>query len=251
MGWELYLAFGLAVLFFTIGFLVGDNVLFRRLTTLYSVSFLLISVGSVLGNSNLVLSSLLNISGYLMFIPIFYINYKLVKSYRSSVNKAYIDPLTGVYNRIFFDEVLSSRVEDYERLNVSYTVFFVDVDDLKHVNDNFGHEAGDKLLSEVGKFLKSSFRMDKDAVVRYGGDEFVIVAETGACVHALNILHRIEANLVSLQNHLNFPISLSIGFACYPEDGKDLKKLIKMADERMYNIKREKKRKTGNVSDLR
>ncbi|MEN3028593.1 MAG: GGDEF domain-containing protein [Aquificaceae bacterium] len=250
MGWEVYPVLGLAVLFLASGFLFGDNPLFRRLAILYSVSFLLISAGYYLRGYLSNLSVLFNISGYLMFIPVFYINYRLVKSYRKSMDRMYVDPLSGVYNRLFLEEVLSSIVLDYERLNNRYVVLFVDVDNLKQINDSFGHSAGDKLLTEVGKLLKSSLRAGRDAVVRYGGDEFLIVAEVNTCANALSIVQRIEAEVSAVRSSLGIPVSLSIGFACYPEDGKDFKQLIKLADERMYNIKSSNK-KLKDVSDIR
>ncbi|MCS7195760.1 MAG: GGDEF domain-containing protein [Aquificaceae bacterium] len=242
MGWEVYLILGLAVIFFTSGVLFGDNLLFRRLAVLYSLSLLLISTSYLFHEHPSTLSSLLSLSGYLMFLPVFYINYRLVKSYRKSVDRMYIDPLSGVYNRLFLEEVLSPIVLDYQRLNNKYAVLFVDVDDLKQINDNFGHGMGDRLLAEVGKLLKSSLRAGKDFVVRYGGDEFIIVAEVNTCANTLNMLQRIESEVSAVQSSLGIPISLSVGFACYPEDGKDFKQLIKLADERMYNVKSRNKK---------
>ncbi|MCX7735058.1 MAG: GGDEF domain-containing protein [bacterium] len=127
---------------------------------------------------------------------------------------------------------MKKEAEMHQKLGIRYVVFFLGLDNFKQVNDTMGHEAGDRILSEFGG-LKSILRKDKDKLVRYGGDEFLIFAEVSSCGEAISIAHRIENHLQGLNGTY-----LSMGFACYPEDGHDLAQLIRLADGRMYQMKR-------------
>lgn len=248
MSWEVYLTVGLAVLFLSIGFGV-DNQLFRRLSLLYSTAFLLLSASKYVEGQAIFVNKVMNVFGYVLWLIIFYINYRLVVLERKEENSKYIDPLTGAKNRAYFEEVLKEKAANFERLNIRYVVFFLDMDNLKYINDNFGHDVGDKALSELAKAMKDSIRKDKDILVRLGGDEFVLVSPVGACADALIIVNRIENTLMVSSKELPFPISVSVGFACFPDDGKDFHELLKIADKRMYEIKYS--RKSGNVSGIR
>ncbi len=144
--------------------------------------------------------------------------------------KSLKDGLTNVYSRKFLS-VFANKFMD--KLN-SFIVVFLDLDNFKYVNDNFGHEEGDKVLKKVGNILKNSFRSD-DFIIRYGGDEFIVIA-TNVNENMLNRLtKRVE------KAFKKYGISISYGTSLYPQEGKSLKDLIFLADQRMYEQKKAKK----------
>jgi len=150
------------------------------------------------------------------------------------------DRLTGLYNRQYLEDYASQAMDRIKRHKTQLILIFIDIDNFKYVNDTFGHEDGDKVLQEVSKIFKDSFRK-YDVVVRYGGDEFVVFLEERQYDEALikslldNITKRIEVSLAK------FKISASYGCAIAPQEAQTLKELLPLADERMYAHKRAKK----------
>jgi diguanylate cyclase (GGDEF)-like protein len=152
--------------------------------------------------------------------------------------KAIKDPLTHLYNREYLNDIGKKLLEEAKRENLTIAVIFIDINNFKPVNDIFGHEKGDEVLKEVAKELKSSFR-SYDVVVRYGGDEFVVLFKVPQEKFNLNdILDSVDKRI---RNKLKkYKISLSYGIATTKESF-DLDKLIELADERMYEDKKRKK----------
>lgn len=145
------------------------------------------------------------------------------------------DPLTGLYNRRYFDEVYRQEVERAHRYGMPLTVAMIDIDDFKRINDTRGHRAGDAVLEAVGMVLRD-VRVS-DIAARYGGDEFVVMMPntlmSGACVVAERIA-RAARETVSADTPEG-GIALSIGLADSTEGYFDL---LERADERMYREKR-------------
>jgi diguanylate cyclase len=161
-------------------------------------------------------------------------------SARHYFTMANFDQLTGLPNRSMFLDRLDRAVLKAERNNAGLAVAFIDVDHFKAVNDSKGHAAGDKLLQEVAQRLRDSVRRS-DTAARLSGDEFIAVLEE---VHSEADVTRIAAHIrkamaepVDLSGHAHH-ISLSIGFALYPQHGNDAESLLKAADEAMYAAKR-------------
>ena len=150
------------------------------------------------------------------------------------------DKLTGLYNRQFLEEYVQQAIDRMQRHQNVLILIFVDIDNFKYVNDTFGHDEGDIVLKEISKIFQDIFRK-YDVVVRYGGDEFLILLEEKiydeVSVKALleQMVQRVEESLSK------FKISASYGCATAPKEAKDLKGLIAIADERMYSHKRSKK----------
>jgi diguanylate cyclase (GGDEF)-like protein len=145
------------------------------------------------------------------------------------------DQTTSLPNRRFLEEQLHGR----RPTNALTAIFFIDLDGFKHVNDGYGHEVGDRLLREVGARLRAIVR-GEHVVARYGGDEFVIVADVANPDAATEIAERIRARLAeryeSIPAHL--PLSASIGLALADgsmQVGTD--QLIRLADQAMYAAK--------------
>lgn len=150
------------------------------------------------------------------------------------------DALTGLPNRSYLNDVLQYTVRQARRRNSLIAVLFLDVDDFKDVNDSFGHDAGDQLLSWIARRLEFQLR-NEDIVVRFGGDEFVILlpriddAEYASVV-ARRVLAAVrEPYMIANQR---FRPSVSIGIAVYPEAGREASDLLRDADAAMYDAKR-------------
>ncbi len=149
------------------------------------------------------------------------------------------DPVTMLPNRAAFDRRLRDEIGRAQRYGRELSVVLFDVDRFKSVNDQFGHPAGDQALLQVARALKSSLRQS-DAIFRYGGDEFAAVCpETSGEVIA-HVLRRLESNLrvPGIEAHLSRQLGLSWGAASFPADAVEEGKLIRIADERLYDCKR-------------
>jgi diguanylate cyclase (GGDEF)-like protein len=150
------------------------------------------------------------------------------------------DPLTGLYNRYYLNKVLDQEVKRSKRYHHSIAFLMIDVNRFKEVNDRYGHQMGDQILREVAVLLCETVR-ETDVVVRYGGDEFLIVLiETNGEVDSIK---RRIAKKVALLNENNgqvdFPVTLSIGNASWnPQDHKSVEEILSEADRRMYKNKK-------------
>jgi len=156
------------------------------------------------------------------------------------------DPLTKLYNRNYLEdyaEKIFNRIKRHK--NSELALIFIDLDNFKQVNDIYGHEAGDKVLKEVSKILQEIFRK-YDIVVRYGGDEFLILIED-LNFNEENIRNLLDEMVKRIEQSLEkFKISASYGIAIAPREADNLKDLIFLADERMYKQKIARKKARGN-----
>ncbi len=155
-----------------------------------------------------------------------------------------IDSLTGLYNRRGFFRHAEHQMKIARREKNRLTLVFADVDDLKSINDTWGHGEGDKALVETAAFLKTVFR-ESDIIARVGGDEFVVLALENGGRDAASGLVRLSANLEAYNASRNnvAPLSISTGAACYqPEQPCSIDELLARADKLMYKQKGEKRR---------
>ncbi len=148
------------------------------------------------------------------------------------------DPLTKVFNRRYLDEVITKDVQRADRLGTVLTLVMIDVDDFKDVNTRFGHLMGDRLLNEVANVLRSTFR-GSDTIVRYGGDEFLLILESPREQDAVKSLDRLTANIAAWNaaNTLDYKMGLTWGVARY-EKGKRIEEVLDEADRRMLGAKK-------------
>jgi diguanylate cyclase (GGDEF)-like protein/PAS domain S-box-containing protein len=150
------------------------------------------------------------------------------------------DPLTGLPNRVLFNDRLTQAISLAVRQDKQLAVMFVDLDQFKKINDSLGHSVGDKLLQSVAERLVNSVRRT-DAVSRHGGDEFVVLLsqiehEEDAAVSARKILRALA--VPHTVDNKNLDISVSLGVSTYPSDGPDVENLINKADTAMYEAKK-------------
>ena len=159
--------------------------------------------------------------------------------------QAITDELTSLYNYRYFINILEREVYEAERYNKSLTVLIIDLDDLKIVNDTFGHPIGDQLLKSVAKIISASVRKS-DIVARYGGDEFGVILpgtdKEGGLTVANKIRENIKAIHLDMENIKNrLLLTASIGIASFPDDANNWEKLVVEADKAMYIAKEEGK----------
>jgi diguanylate cyclase (GGDEF)-like protein/PAS domain S-box-containing protein len=149
---------------------------------------------------------------------------------------AYYDQLTGVANRALFDKYADLYLSRAARNGCMLGLVFVDVNEFKQINDTYGHNTGDKVMTRVAAILTESMRQD-DVVCRYGGDEFlVLLPDIAEPFDDQNIVRRIGENKKRplIQDGFEIDLSLSIGVSLFPRDGRTINDLIAKADERMY-----------------
>jgi len=149
-----------------------------------------------------------------------------------------IDDLTGLHNIRFLREQLARELARSRRSEQPLSILMIDVDDLKYVNDRFGHRAGDKLLKRLGQAIGRVIRLS-DIVVRYGGDEFVVLLPAATAEAAYEVAKRVAhsiAKLAPIQGELQ--ATVSTGIASYPEDGVTQDELLHAADEAMFRAKK-------------
>jgi len=149
------------------------------------------------------------------------------------------DNVTGLYNRSFFADSLEHALAQAERHARGVALLFMDVDRFKQINDTLGHAAGDRSLRAIGERISASVR-DSDIVARLGGDEFVALIEnlgTPAALHQLaeKIIAAV-AQPLQLENG-ELVLSVSIGVAVWPTDGRDAPTLMRNADTALYRAK--------------
>jgi diguanylate cyclase (GGDEF)-like protein len=157
----------------------------------------------------------------------------------SLAEMAYQDPLTGLANRHKFEEYVKELLAKASRYGGKFALIMIDLDHFKNINDTIGHDAGDYLLQIVAERLKGAVR-DTDLIARLGGDEFaLVISELRKLDEVVSIAKKILTALLApilIKNH-EFYVTTSIGISVYPDDGKELKKLLKNADLALYRAK--------------
>lgn len=155
-------------------------------------------------------------------------------------SEASIDPLTGCYNRRTFSHYISHELANVSRHGGEIAVIMFDLDHFKRVNDTYGHQAGDQVLSEISEMVRTAVRAG-DFVVRYGGEEFLVVLPKTGLYKAMLLAERLRAAVeemsVSLQDGRVIKITSSFGVASLRE-GQDLDALVHEADMMLYKAKK-------------
>ena len=149
-----------------------------------------------------------------------------------------IDPLTELMNRRAFQEEFARELRRAQRYDFPLTLAFIDLDDFKATNDQFGHSAGDDLLCTIGGTIDRVIR-ETDIAARFGGDEFAILFTNTNSVGAKKALTKIHTHLQQAMEQLGWAVTLSIGaVACPPLCSATVEELFREADEIMYSVKK-------------
>ena len=175
----------------------------------------------------------------IIFIVIIFLIIFLIQTFKYLAIKksAFTDKLTGVYNRNFLQET-----ESFINLN-EYILATLDIDYFKTVNDTYGHDVGDKILTQTAQIIMSTVRTKEDIVIRYGGEEFIILAKINRNdnLSAINVIERIFKNIQETQFYINnsefIKVTVSIGVNLVPFKSRSFSDAFKLADLALYNAK--------------
>jgi diguanylate cyclase (GGDEF)-like protein len=150
------------------------------------------------------------------------------------------DYLTGLFNRRYMEEMLVKEIAKSKRNNSSLGIIMFDVDYFKYFNDTYGHDAGDLVLSTLGKFLRGIFR-ESDIICRFGGEEFLIILPDATQEHTLERAEALRQDIKKLhikdKENLLEKVNISIGVAIFPQQGLTPRELLDAADEALYQAK--------------
>ncbi|MEA2465442.1 MAG: two-component system, cell cycle response regulator [Acidobacteriota bacterium] len=162
------------------------------------------------------------------------------------------DDLTKAYNRRFFESYLDEEIERSRRYGTLFSIIFLDLDDLKMVNNFYGHLSGSRTLQEVAKRILGAVR-GIDKTVRFGGDEFCVILpntdQEQAVMVANRISRAISSSPLTIDANLDVSITASFGIATYPTHAMSKEGLIRQADAAMYRVKSTTKNAVG-VAEL-
>lgn len=168
---------------------------------------------------------------------------------------ASLDALTKLYNRGAFEKfynaiALESKMKMALGITKKFAVIMIDVDNFKKINDTYGHNIGDKVLSFVASCIKNRKR-PTDIAARYGGEEFIIILDVSSKADAINFCLDLKKKISSFEVEINennkIKVTASFGIAFYPEDSQDKDSLVKIADENLYNSKKKGKNRVSLI----
>lgn len=156
------------------------------------------------------------------------------------------DPLTGIYNRRYLDRRLQEEVARTQRHNLPLSVALIDIDHFKRINDTYGHQNGDIVLTSLCKLIKQDIR-SSDIAARYGGEEILIILTSTAVDDARVLAERLREHIASENlmlagesgERLEVRISVSIGLAGFGQEINSKEMLIQRADDALYRAKRD------------
>jgi diguanylate cyclase (GGDEF)-like protein/PAS domain S-box-containing protein len=150
------------------------------------------------------------------------------------------DELTGLYNRRELNRRLAEEIRRAERYEYSFSIWMLDVDYFKRINDVYGHQQGDRVLKILATSLKQMLR-ETDVAARFGGEEFTVILSHTSLEQAKQMAQRVRQAMADMEIHLegggSFSITASIGVAAYPQHGTTVEELIRAADQALYTAK--------------
>ncbi len=175
---------------------------------------------------------------------------RLSKEVMNYTGKAYIDSLTGLFNRRAFDEYGMELIESFSRIGKPMAILIIDVDNFKRINDTLGHMTGDVVLRSIANSIKRTIR-DSDVAFRYGGEEFVVLlpgaGEPGAMKVAEKVRRAVETTPVDTKMGM-LNVTVSIGVTLIKEGDIDPNIVLDRSDSALYRAKREGKNRVVLVT---
>jgi two-component system, cell cycle response regulator len=183
------------------------------------------------------------ISRLIMMLTASALSLALVSRSQRLLQMATSDHLTGLFNRGYVDDRFAIELSRARRYGKQLSIAVIDADRFKSLNDTHGHSAGDLVLRTIGSMLRESFRQS-DTAGRYGGEEFVVILPETDMEAAQRKVERLREQVANTPIELatrgeKIRMTISAGLASYPQDGEDAADLFALADERMFQAKRE------------
>ena len=220
----------------------NSNKSFIKLEQNLSSTMLVTAIPIENSNPPVVLELLKNATDSMMIGSGEYSNGNMISNVVSQLNDMVSkDSLTDLYNRRYIDDRLSVDVVKSTINNSPLSVIFMDLDNLKLINDQFGHTVGDLILKEIGVVIKDHIRNESDWAARYGGDEFIICLNNTDNDVAHKVVERIQASIeelvVTIEGNISICISASMGIHTMYETRLTAEELINEADKKMYQSK--------------
>jgi diguanylate cyclase (GGDEF)-like protein len=154
------------------------------------------------------------------------------------IRSGVFDPLTGLYSRGFMSGILEKLFYMWKRYGEIFSLIFLDIDNLKQINDEYGHLTGDKAINKIGQCVKLYLRK-ADVAIRYGGDEFLIILPKTRKSEALVVAKRIHKCIEELP--FVTELSTTIGVVEVSDEDKDVEHLLERVDKVLYFAKKERK----------
>jgi len=172
----------------------------------------------------------------------------LINRFEEALQAAITNRLTGLYNHSYLKHFMEHEISRCDRQEHPMAFIMIDIDDFKQYNDTFGHPAGDVLLQNFGKAIKNTIR-EVDFAARYGGEEFAVVLPYTGHQNARMAAERILES-IRKESSTDIPVNktASMGFACYPDDGKTVSDIIQQADEALYLAKHKGKNQVCHLN---
>jgi len=244
------LQYGIQMIIILIIIILICFAIFSYLSFGYSFNFLKYLISTASSSISEIISVIDNIQIYNSIQTIFFtlalIFTLLVIIYISNIyfkmrRKAFIDPLTGLYNKRALKKILNQEISRAQRFNHPLTIVMMDLDHFKNYNDTNGHVAGDKLLQKFARLIQNQIR-EIDNVARYGGEEFTIILPETTHNQAVRLAERIRRKIEStkFKGGKTQPlgkVTVSMGLATFKSPHGDQKELIHQADELLYQAK--------------
>ena len=160
---------------------------------------------------------------------------KITSALNAFKKRALYDSLTKLYNRGAFLDILHNQIANLRTYAPNLALLMIDLDDFKKVNDDLGHLAGDSILTQIGELLRRSLRKN-DAPVRYGGEEFAVIAPNTSLPQSLQVAEKLRRMVAEHDFGIDRQVTISIGCTIY-RPGEDSREFISRADMALYDAK--------------
>lgn len=177
------------------------------------------------------------------------------RMFETTERESLSDPLTGLANRRFFQEILLRELRRAQRGNQPLSLIIADIDHFKGVNDTYGHTVGDEVLEQVGSIMLSSVRAT-DFVIRYGGEEFVVLMPETRLADAVQVANKLRKTIgdtileSTSRPGMTLKVTISGGVGSFPGDGQTGEQLILRADRALYWAKEHGRNRIATMADL-
>jgi len=162
------------------------------------------------------------------------------------VKKSLLDGLTGLFNHAHCYQAIDAELKRYVRYGTAVSIIMIDIDDFKNINDRFGHQEGDKILTTIGAIISGETR-DCDVCCRYGGEEFLVILPSTEIRETALLAERLRAKLEKSRPNGKM-ITVSMGAASAGPDTRTSRVLVKKADKALYKAKKEGKNRVVTIA---